>query len=57
METYREMVEAAEEAGQIYDELGDSLCQPVLDEIGDREWTGSRHDWRLLYETADEMDG
>lgn len=56
MQTYREMVESADAAGQIYDETGESLCQPVIDAIGDREWTGSRDDWRLLYETADEMD-
>lgn len=53
---YREMVEAAKAAGQIYDETGDSECQPVLDRIGEREWTGSCADWRLLERTADEMD-
>ena len=56
MTTYSEMVDEAEEAGQIFDELGDSVCQPVLDRIGDRDWTGSAADWELLRETAAEMD-
>ena len=55
--TFSEMVNDAEMDGQIFDELGQSKCQPVLDAIGEREWSGSAADWELIRATAAEMDG
>ena len=56
MKTNVEMVDEAEAEGQIFDEIGESLCQPVIDACEPREWTGSAADWSILRDKAEELD-